>query len=294
MGILTDPILKRNGFFGRPAVVRLAVYTPLLIVTFFFGIRWLETQITHHRERYDGGPQWKLPANAEDVWFTNADGVKLNGWFIRAKTQAVGTVLYCHGNGGNLTNVGWLAGDLAAYGLEVLIFDYRGYGRSEGSVPSESELYADADAAYDFLTKERGVRPERLAIYGLSLGTTAAIDLASRRKCGALVVEAGLSSASDMASVAVPWLPTWLHWVGRNRFESARKIANVKCPVLVAHGTDDEVIPVEQGRKLFAAAPEPKKLMIVKGGHHWLPDSANANYLINVGSFIKEALSQTP
>jgi uncharacterized protein len=284
--------LKRRGFFGQPAVVRLSVYLPLISLMFFFAVRWLEAQITHHPTRHAPGAEWTPPANAEDVWFTARDGVKLNGWLVRARIERVGTVLYCHGNGGNLTNVSWVAQALAAQGLDVLIFDYRGYGRSEGGVPDESELYADADAAYDFLTEERGVQPERLAVYGLSLGTTAAIDLASRRKCGALVVEAGLSSASEMASVAAPWLPAWLHWVGRNRFESARKMADVKCPVLVTHGTDDDVIPVAQGRMLHDAARGAKRLMIVEGGDHWLPDTPGVNYLAGVGAFIRDALSQ--
>jgi uncharacterized protein len=287
-----DQPLKRSGFLGRPPVVRLSVYLPLMGLAFFFAVRWLEAQITHHPTRYAPGAEWALPANAEDVWFTTRDGVKLNGWLIRARTERAGTVLYCHGNGGNLTNVEWVAEELAAQGLDVLIFDYRGYGRSDGDVPDEQELYADADAAYDFLTKERGVKPEQLAVYGLSLGTTAAIDLASRRECSALVVEAGLSSASEMAGVAAPWLPAWLHWVGRNRFESARKIADVKCPVLVTHGTDDNVIPVAQGRRLYDAARGPKKLMIVEGGDHWLPDSGNVSYLAEVGAFIRDALSQ--
>jgi len=100
-----------------------------------------------------------------------------------------------------------------------------------------------------------------------------------------------LSSASDMARVAVPWLPRSLHWIGRNRFESVRKIANVTCPVLVAHGTDDQVIPVAQGRALFAAAHEPKRLLIVPGGTHWLPGSAGNDYLAAVASFINQALT---
>lgn len=292
-----EQALKKRRFFGQPPVVRISVYLPLVGLAFFFAVRWFEAQITHHPTHYASGAKWTPPANAEDVWFTARDGVKLNGWLVRAKAEGamrerVGTVLYCHGNGGNLTNVEWVAQELAAQGLDVMIFDYRGYGRSEGSVPTESELYADADAAYDFLTKERGVKPERLAVYGLSLGTTAAIDLASRRECGALVVEAGLSSASEMAGVAAPWLPAWLHWIGRNRFESARKIADVKCPVLVTHGTDDNVIPVAQGRRLYDAARGPKKLMIVEGGDHWLPDSRGVNYLAEVGAFIREALRE--
>lgn len=93
----------------------------------------------------------------------------------------------------------------------MLLYDYRGYGRSEGSAPSEAELYLDGDAAYDFLTKTRGVKIEQLAIYGLLLGTTASTDLASRKPCGALVLEAPLSSASDMASATLPIIPRQLH-----------------------------------------------------------------------------------
>lgn len=282
---------RKAAFFRLPRTARLGVYLPVFLALTFFGLRTLESAITYHPVRYAPGPAWQLPAEAEEVWFTAADGVKLNGWFLHAQGQpSLGTVLYCHGNGGNLTSVKKLAGQLVQRGLDVLIYDYRGYGRSEGQLSDEWALYRDGDAAYDYLTKGRGVRPEKLAIYGLSLGTTVAIDVASRHRCGALVVEAGLSSAREMATVAVPWLPGWMHWLARNRFESARKLAAVKSPVLIAHGTADEVIPVAQGRHLFAAAPEPKKLMIVPGGTHWLP--AAPGYVDSVVGFIQEKLRQ--
>ncbi len=288
---LKNPAPKKSGFFGLPRQVRYSIYLPLFCAVLFFGLRGFEQAVTYHPVPYAPGPQWTLPASTEEVWFTSADGVKLNGWLTRAPQQpAVGTVLYCHGNGGNLTDVSGLARDLAVYGLDVLIFDYRGYGRSGGSVTDEWGLDADGDAAWNFLTRERGVKPERLAIYGLSLGTTVAADVASRRPCGALVLESGLSSASEMAEVAAPWLPRWLHWLGRNRFESARKLAKVKCPVLIAHGTADEVIPVEQGERLYAAAREPKKLIIVPGAHHWLPGAGGKAYLDSVADFIRGAL----
>jgi fermentation-respiration switch protein FrsA (DUF1100 family) len=225
------------------------------------------------------------------VWFASADGKRLHGWLFRSRTQpAPFTVIYCHGNSGNVTHVAWIAEYLASRGLDVLAFDYRGYGRSEGETPDEWGLYADADAAYDYLTRERGVPPERVALYGLSLGTTAVIDVASRRACASLVVESGLSSASDMAGVALPWLPGWLHWMGKNRFESARKIASVRCPVLVAHGALDEVIPVEQGRALYTAAREPKQLKIIARGDHFLPNSGGDSYLDSVADFILDPL----
>ncbi len=237
---LNNPDEKKNGFFGLPRTARFGIYLPVFCALFFFSLRQVETAVTYHPVNYAPGPEWKLPAGAEDVWFDGKNGAKLNGWLIRPQNQpTIGTVMFCHGNGGNLTNVSSLAGRLAERGLEVLIFDYRGYGRSEGELSDEWGLYADGDAAYDYLTKTRGVNPERLTIYGQSLGTTVAVDVASRRQCAALVVESGLSSASEMADVTVPWLPRWLHWLGKNRFESARKLAKVNCPVLVTHGTND-------------------------------------------------------
>jgi hypothetical protein len=246
--------------------------------------------VTYHPLRYTAGPHWIPPANGEDIWFKVATGERVHGWFIRAQTQpAFATVLYCHGNGGNLTDVAWVAENLSKHDLNVLIFDYRGYGRSEGKLTDEWGLYADTEAAYEYLRRERGVKPEKLVLYGQSLGSTVAIDIASRQSCGALIVESGLSSASDMGAVAIPWLPRWLHWLGKNRFESTRKIAEVKCPVLVTHGTDDDVIPVDQGRKLYEAAAGPKELMIVTGGDHFLMNSGGSKYFDRFISFIRDA-----
>lgn len=268
---LLHPPPQKSGFFGLPRTVRLVLYLALLALLLPTWMRLLEWKMTHHPIGYDGGAEWILPAQSEEVWLTTADNVKLHGWFLHAQQQPVrGTVLYSHGNGGNLTYVKGTAESLAKRGLDVLIYDYRGYGRSEGWRPNEMELYADGDAAYEYLTKTRSVSPEQLVIYGLSLGTTVATDLASRRACRALLLEAPLSSASDMATATLPILPPQLHWILKNRFESARKISNVKCPVFISHGDEDEVIPVEQGRKVFAAANEPKKLMIVPHGTHWL------------------------
>jgi uncharacterized protein len=276
-----------------PRTVRAAISLLFILLIFFFGLRWLEYAMTYHPLPYIPGPAWTPPANGENVWFRVTDGERVHGWFVRSQSQpTIATVLFCHGNGGNLTHVAWVAEELSKYNLDVLIFDYRGYGRSEGEITDEWGLYADTDAAYYYLTRERKVKPEKLVLYGESLGTTAAIDLASRRACGALIVESGLSSASDMGAKAVPFLPRWLHWLGKNRFESERKIANVKCPVLVTHGTNDDVIPVEQGRKLFEAAHEPKKLKIVEGGDHNLFGNSGREYLEQIIEFIREATAK--
>lgn len=282
---------KRFLLFRLPRLTRLAIYLPLLGLAFVFGLRQVEMMLTYHPVGYKPGPEWALPPNGEEVWINVGSGQRVNAWFLKSVLQpATATVLYCHGNGGNLTNVGWVGAALTKAGFDVLLMDYRGYGRSDGSLTDERGLNADGEAAYDYLLTQRGVPPEKLALYGQSLGTTVAIDVASRRICGALVVESGLSSATEMGEHALPILPHWLHFLGVNRFESARKIAQVKCPVLVAHGTRDETVPVEQGRKLYAAAHEPKQLLIIEGGDHNLAGGQGDPYLRRVFSFIRESV----
>ena len=232
------------------------------------------------------------PPNGEDVWINVANGERIHGWFLKSRQQPpLATILHCHGNGGNLTNVGWYGAKLAEDGFDVLLFDYRGYGRSDGEVTDEWALNADGEAAYNYLLNERGVKPERLALYGMSLGTTVAIDLASRKPVGALVVESGLSSADEMGAHALPVLPGFVRRLAKNRFESSRKIASVNCPVLVLHGTDDRTIPVAQGRKLFASAKEPKQLIIIEGGSHNLAGLGGDAYRGNITTFLRGALA---
>lgn len=272
-------------------MVQTAIYLPLVFLIFFIFLRQLEFLVTYHPQPYQGGPEWSPPANGEDVWCKVANGQRVHGWYLHTQmAPAFATVLFCHGNGGNITNVVWVAEELSKHKLNVLIFDYRGYGRSEGKISDEWGLYADTDAVYDYLIHEQGVKVENIVLLGESLGSTAAIDLASRRNCGALIVGSGLSSASDMGMKAFPWLPRWLHHLARNRFDSEGKIANIKCPVLITHGTHDEVIPVDQGRKLYERASAPKKLIIVQGGKHNLFGEGGEGYINQIVDFIHESV----
>ena len=221
-----------------------------------------------------------------------ADGVKLYGWLFHASTQpAAATVVYFHGNGGNLSYCDWVGESLGARGFDVLLFDYRGYGRSGGEPTDEQRLYSDADAAYDFVTKARGIPSRRVVLYGQSLGTAAAADLASRRECGALVLESGLSSASDMAGAIMPWLPRFVRGLTKNKLDSVGKLPRVGCPVFVAHGARDEIIPVGQGRSLYAAAPEPKRLQVIEGaGHNDLSNVGGEQYIDSLAQFIRDSV----
>jgi fermentation-respiration switch protein FrsA (DUF1100 family) len=217
---------------------------------------------------------WQPPPpgmRVEDVDLTSADGTHIHAWWATPSgwKPEDGAVLYCHGNAGNLSHRGeslrrWL--DLM--GMAVLIFDYPGYGKSGGR-PTEVGCYAAADAAYDWLTGKIGVRPEKVLLYGGSLGGAVAIDVASRRPHRAVVLVAAFASLQDMARRQFRWLPT--RWLVRGRWDNVAKIG--RCgPVFIAHGTADRVVPFSQGERLFAAAREPKQFFPLPGhDHHHTP-----------------------
>jgi fermentation-respiration switch protein FrsA (DUF1100 family) len=204
----------------------------------------------------------------EDVGLTGADGRRLHAWWTTPDGwhPSQGALLYCHGNAGNLSHRGegvrrWR--DLM--GQAVLIFDYPGYGRSEGQ-PCETGCYASGDAAYDYLVAVQKVPPERILLYGGSLGAAVAIDLASRRPHRALVLVSGFTSLRDMARRLYPWLP--IRWFLPSCFDNLAKIARCSGPVFIAHGTADHLVPFEQGERLFAAAREPKAFFPMAGYDH--------------------------
>ena len=278
--------------FSRNKVIAALVALTFLVVVLFLFLRGLEFAVTFHPVRYSANEDWQLPDGAADVWLTTADHVRLHGWFFRSAKPAVATVISFHGNAGNVSDVGWMGGRLRERGFDVLIFDYRGYGRSEGESTSEQTVYADADAAYDYVVQKLGVKPEQVVLYGQSLGTTAVVDVASRKRCGAVILESGLSSASDMTTEILPWLPRPLHLLTRNRFDSQGKLAQVRCPVLITHGEPDPIVPTNQGRKLFAAANEPKELLIYPGAGHNVFGSQGNAYLNVIRDFIRKSLNK--
>jgi len=273
----------------RKRLISLLVSLALASAAFVYGLRWIESAMTFRPSRMAAAQA--IPSGAEDVWFNSADGTRLNGWFFAShKKPELATMIFFHGNGGNISNLGWLARRFANHGFNVLIFDYRGYGRSDGVAANESDLYADGDAAVSFVMNKKGVCADQIVLYGHSLGTAIVADVASRRNFGAVVLESGFSSASSVASSALPWLPRFLHFLGKNRFESARKLSSVKAPILIAHGDPDRTIPTSEAQLLFAAANAPKKLLIVPGAGHVVFGSAGEQYLGQVEQFIRESI----
>jgi uncharacterized protein len=200
----------------------------------------------------------------EDVALTTADGVEIHGWLI-PHPQATHTLLFFHGNAGNISHRGDSVSIFNRLGLSVLIIDYRGYGRSSGT-PSEAGLYLDADAAWRYLVKDRGIEPGRIILFGRSLGASVAADLASRVHPGGTILESGFSSARDMARHLYPGL----HRVLYRRFDldAAERLSQAAGPVLVLHSPHDEIVPYALGRRLFEAAPEPKEFVDLVGGHN--------------------------
>lgn len=237
---------------------------PLLAAWTYFVLSLLVQWSMFHPEKYPGG-LWHLQEHfrAEDVWVTASDGVRIHGWKLRAQSDANWVTLYLHGNAGNLTHRVDHMEAIPRVGSDLLIIDYRGYGKSEGK-PTEEGIYRDADAAYEYLV-EAGYKPEQLVIYGESLGTAVAVDLASRHACAGLVLEAPFPSASAVAGRVLPLLGPL---AARGRLETAKKLPRVKAPMLIIHGTKDEVIDYELGQEVFEAAPGPKQFWTVEGAQH--------------------------
>jgi fermentation-respiration switch protein FrsA (DUF1100 family) len=201
---------------------------------------------------------------AEEVTFAATDGARLVSWYLRT-TNARATVLFFHGNAGNLSHRTDIIQTLADLDADVLIVGYHGYGKSEGE-PSEVGLYMDADAAYAYLTEQRGVPASRLIVFGESLGGGPAIDLASRKPCAGLIVQSPFTSIGDMASHTLPFFPTG--WLMQSKIDNLAKIPQIVVPKLFFAAKADEIVPYKQTRQLFEAASEPKTWVEFDGCGH--------------------------
>jgi uncharacterized protein len=209
-----------------------------------------------------------LPAGlpVEPVSILTSDSVRIAAWVIPPERDSSRWLLVFHGNAGNMATPGRPehAAQMRRLGLGLVAVDYRGYGESDG-VPTERGLYTDARAAYDYLVKVRKVPPERIVIYGHSLGSGVAIQLATQVPAAGLIVEGAFTSVPDRGAELYRYLP--VQWIARNRFPSLERIRTLRMPLLVIHGRDDSTIPIAHGRRLFEAAPEPRTFLEVAGGH---------------------------
>jgi fermentation-respiration switch protein FrsA (DUF1100 family) len=236
-----------------------AVYGGLCLSLFFF-----QSRLVYFPARSLIATPDRIGLAYEDVWLTAADGVRIHGWFV-PHAEARGTLLFFHGNAGN---IGDRLDSLSIFhhlGLNSLIIDYHGFGNSEGA-PGEAETYLDAEAAWGFLLEERGIPAAKIVIFGRSLGGGVAAWLAARVKPAGLIIESTFTSVTDLGAQLYPLFP--VRWLARIRYDNKTALASIACPLLVVHSRDDEIMPPAHGRALYDAAPEPKSFLELRGTHN--------------------------
>ena len=220
----------------------------------------------------------------EDIFFLTDDNLRLNGWFIPSENPQ-GTLLFCHGNAGNISHRVEIIDIFRKLNLNVFIFDYRGYGRSQG-IPNEQGLYQDAQAAYQYLLSRPDVDKEAIVIYGKSIGANVAINLASKVDAACLISEGGFTSAYDMGKKLFPYLP--IKWMITVKYDALEKIKDITIPKLIIHSKDDEIIPFRLGERLFEAAPQPKEFYQMRGSHNEAIFMNKEEYSSRVNNFLSK------
>ena len=256
-----------------------AVYGLLVVVVYFMQSRMLYLPNVSGRELTmtpsDVGMDY------QDVAIETTDGVTLHGWFIDGRSSQV--LLFFHGNAGNISHRLDSIRQFLNLGLSVLIIDYRGFGRSDGKT-TEKGIYRDADAAWRYLTEDRGISASDIVIFGRSLGASVAAQLATQHQPLALIVESSFTSVPDIAQELYWWLPA--RWLSRFNHATLDYVSNVHSPVLVVHSRDDEIIPFHHGEAIFAAANEPRTLLALHGSHNDAFLRDERVYMGGVGKFL--------
>ena len=222
----------------------------------------------------------------QDVEFVSEDNIKLHGWFI-PNENAKATVLFFHGNAGNISHRLDSIAIFHRLELNVFIIDYRGYGQSEGKI-TEKGTYRDAEAAWNHLNQTQGISAKQIIIFGRSLGASIASKLANKHTPAALIIESGFTSVPSMGQRFYPFLP--VRWLTYFKYDTKEYVKNISCPVMVAHSKNDEIIPYDEGREIFEAAPEPKQFLEMQGGHNDGFIVSGTSYVEGLRSFINNNL----
>lgn len=232
-------------------------------------------------------PPVDLDLAVRRVTVTASDGVRLVSWAMPVADGTGYWLLMCHGNAGNISEAGrpYHYAGLRALGLSLFAFDYRGYGESEGS-PSEAGLYRDADAAYHYLRDTLHVPPGRIIVFGHSLGSAVAVELASRVPAAGLILDGALTSVVERAQELFPYAP--VRWIAASRYPSIERVGKLRIPKLFLHARDDEVVPIAHGRRLYQAAAPPKRFVELRGTHGDAFEADSAAYFEAIGRFVSE------
>ena len=270
-------------------VLRLLLVAALCYLVILVVLRLSETRLLY----LPGGsrtllePPPALGLDVRKVQLTASDGVRLVSWAMPVEGGSGHWLLICHGNAGNISEAGrpYHYAGFRGLGLSLFAFDYRGYGESEGA-PTEQGLYRDAEAAYRYLRDTLDIPPERIVLFGHSLGASVAVELATRVPAAGLVLDGALTSVVDRAQELFPYAP--VRWLAANRYPSIERIGSLRLPKLFLHARDDEVVPIAHGRRLFEAAAPPKRFVELRGTHGDAFDADSAEYYGAIGRFVAE------
>ena len=263
-------------------MIEYASLTIVIVILVVFYLRWFERyNIFFPTRKIQFRPDY-IGLNYEDVYFKTADGVRLNGWFIPASPSSP-TILFCHGNAGNIGHRLGIIRIFNKLNLNVFIFDYRGYGRSSGR-PSEKGTYLDARAAYDYLLSRDDIDRDKIVFYGKSLGGAVAIELATRVNPCALISESAFTSTLDIGKEIYPFLP--LRIIITMKYDNLSKIKGLRAPKLIIHSIDDEIVPLHHGRRLFEEAAEPKQFYQMTGDHNEAVARAEDEFAERIDRFL--------
>ncbi len=271
--------LKSRRMIATPLIIIAGVYIVICAYVYFFQNRFIYYPTRDIEVTPDA-----VGMAYEDVFLDVSPADRINGWYIPGRPDRR-TVLFLHGNGGNIGHRVSHLQFLRSLGVSVLIIDYRGYGRSNGS-PSEENLYADAGAAYEWLTRTKHLAPDQTIIWGESIGGAVAVELATKSPCAGLILESSFTSLRDMARRVFGFLPTGL--LLRSEFNAVDKLARLSIPVLITHSLEDDIVPYEMGRKLFEAARAHKRFIELSGEHNDREYLTNSEYIAAVDTFLTD------
>lgn len=256
-----------------------------IIVLLAVSVRYVESKSIFYPARSIAATPADISLPFEDVFIKTQDNVTINAWLVKSSPPR-GTLIFCHGNAGNIGDRLEKILLFHQMGLNILIIDYRGYGKSQGQ-PSEAGIYKDAVAAYDYLLTRQDIDHSRIIGYGESLGGAVAVDLGTKRNLAALIIDSSFTNAADMAKTIYPFIPSFL--LG-TKLDSAAKARTITIPKLFIHSRADEIVPFRLGERLYQAAAKPKEFLELPegGGHNDLPPDAQEKMARGIITFLRQ------
>ncbi|PSB10760.1 phospholipase [Pleurocapsa sp. CCALA 161] len=272
---------------SKLSVILLSVSVTLYI-SLCLLLRWGQTKLIFFPDSHIESTPQDYGLNYQDVWLSLGKD-RVHGWWIPAAQVSTPTLLYFHGNGSNNGDLTQIAAILHQLEVSILLIDYRGYGKSSPVFPNETRVYEDAEAAWQYLTQKRKIKPQQIFVYGHSLGGAIAIELASKHPdLAGLITEGTFTSIQNMVGL-MPGIKIFpLSLLITQRFDSITKIKSLQTPILILHGAGDRTIPPLMAKELYAAAPEPKYIEIfARAGHNNLPELNEQKYLLVLQQFME-------